>query len=152
MKILVMSDSHGMKNAMLGVVSHESPDMILHLGDSDKDCSVLKLEYPDIPLRTVRGNCDRSSDGLDIDEFVLCGKRFIMTHGDKFHVKTGLSAITDYATARGADILLFGHTHSQHFSTKDNMTIINPGCILGIKEYAVLTLENGVVACDLKEL
>ena len=38
LKILVMSDSHGSRDNMLNIVTLESPEMILHLGDREKDC------------------------------------------------------------------------------------------------------------------
>ena len=153
MKILVMSDSHGSKNNMLNAVKRETPDWILHLGDNDKDCSDISLMHPDIPLRTVRGNCDRLSAGLDIDEFELEGKRFFMTHGHLFGVKSGKAKVINAATERGADILLFGHTHVPYYSSADNLIVINPGSInSGGKYYAVLEIKNGAISCELKIL
>ena len=151
MKILVMSDSHGAKNLILEVVALESPELILHLGDRDKDCADVEFEYPEIPLRSIRGNCDRGSAGLDIDEFTIDGKRFFMTHGHLFGVKTGYSRIIDTAISRGADVLLFGHTHIPHYSVISNLVAINPGSIgEGIKSYAVLNIKNGAISCELK--
>ena len=148
-----MSDSHGYKSAIMRAISLESPELILHLGDHDRDCDLVGLEFPDIPLRTVRGNCDRSSNGLDIDEFVLSGKRFFLTHGHLYGVKTGYSSIINSASCRGADVLLFGHTHISHYSVLENMSIINPGSIgMGGKTYAVLEFKNGEVVCDIKRV
>ena len=153
MKILILSDSHGRKNNMLSAVEIESPDWILHLGDYDKDCADIEAAFPDIPLRSVRGNSDRFSAGLDIDEFELEGKRFYMTHGHLFTVKVGKTQLINTALERGADILLFGHTHVPHFSMVDNMLVINPGSIgAGGKFYAVLEFKNGEVSCELKNL
>ena len=153
MKILVMSDSHGSKNNMLNAIEHESPDWILHLGDNERDCSDIALMYPDIPLRNVRGNCDRFSPGLDIDEFELEGKRFLMTHGHLFGVKSGKAKIISAATDRGVDILLFGHTHVPFHSVVGDLTIINPGSIHSDgKYYATLEIKNGIVSCELKSL
>ena len=151
LKILVMSDSHGNKSALLQAVESESPDLILHLGDNDRDCAVVESDYPEIPLRTVRGNCDRSSSGLDIDEFTLGGKRFFMTHGHLYSVKTGFKSIFNTASARGVDVLLFGHTHSAYHSAADGIIIVNPGSIgMGGKTYAVLGFKDGAVVCDIK--
>ena len=149
MKILVMSDSHGSKDNILKAVALESPEMILHLGDYDRDCTDLQWEYPEIPLRSVRGNCDWSSAGLDTDEFTLSGKRFFITHGNLFGVKHGLASIIKTATARDADVLLFGHTHVPHYSVSGSLSVINPGSIgMGGKTYAVLELKNGVFTCQ----
>ena len=148
MKILVFSDSHGNYNSMLDAVALESPDMILHLGDHDKDCDDIELLYPEIPLRSVRGNCDRFSAGLDTDEFLLDGKRFFMTHGHLFGVKSGKTRIISKAKDRDADVLLFGHTHVPHFSVADGLAVINPGSIgSGGKYYAVLEIKNGEISC-----
>ena len=149
MRILVMSDSHGNKDAILKAAVRESPELILHLGDHDRDCSVIEQKHPEIPLRAVRGNCDRSSYGLDTDEFTIDGKHFFMTHGNIFGVKTGLTSIINNACLRGADVLLFGHTHTPHYSINEGISVINPGSIgMGGKTYAVLELRNGVVTCE----
>ena len=151
MKILVMSDSHGNKDALLKVTLLESPELILHLGDHDRDCKIVEWEFPEIPLRSVRGNCDRSSSGLDIDEFTLGGKRFFMTHGHMYGVKTGYSSIVNSAACRGADVLLFGHTHVPYYSVWENLIIINPGSIgMGGKTYAVLEFKDGNLNCEVK--
>ena len=153
MKILVMSDSHGNKDAMLRAVALELPEMILHLGDHDKDCGIVEWEYPEIPLRSVRGNCDRSSANLDMDEFTLGGKRFFMTHGHLFSVKTGKTKIIETSVDRGVDILLFGHTHIPHYSVIGSLTAVNPGNIgEGGKHYAIIEIKNGAITCDLKKL
>jgi len=153
LKILVMSDSHGNINNMFDAVDLESPDWVLHLGDNDRDCNDFELLYPDIVLRSVRGNCDRSSGELETDEFVLDGKRFLMTHGHLYGVKTGKSKIISAAKSRGVDVLLFGHTHIPYYALVDGMTVINPGSIgAGGKCYAVLELNDGVLESVLKIL
>jgi len=127
--------------------------LILHLGDNDRDCGAVEWEFPEIPLRSVRGNCDRSSSGLDVDEFVLGGKRFFMTHGHLYGVKTGFSSIINSASCRGADVLLFGHTHISYYSVYEGISIVNPGSIgMGGKTYAVLELRNGEVVCEIKRV
>jgi len=151
MKILVMSDSHGSKNNMLDAIDKETPGYILHLGDYERDCTAIDAMYPEIPLRKVRGNCDRGYPGLDMDEFVLCEKRFFMTHGHLHGVKMGRDKIKKAALDRNADILLFGHTHTQHYSLFEKITIINPGSICSDnKNYAILEIKNGEVLYELK--
>jgi len=148
-----MSDSHGNKSNMLEAVSLETPELILHLGDHDRDCIDIEFEYPQIPLRSVRGNCDRSSAGLDMDEFSFENKRFFMTHGHLFSVKTGKTKIIETSVDRGVDILLFGHTHIPHYSVIGSLTAVNPGNIgEGGKHYAIIEIKNGAITCDLKKL
>ena len=153
MKILVMSDSHGNKDAILKAVAKEAPGMVLHLGDHDRDAIVIAEDYPAITVRSVSGNCDRSSTGPDSDEFTLGGKRFFLTHGHQYRVKTGLSSIITAAVGRDASVLLFGHTHIPYCDTKENLAVINPGSIgMGGKTYAVLEIKNGDVACEIKRI
>ena len=136
---------------MLDAISATEPEMILHLGDYDKDCAAITMQYPQIPLRSVRGNCDYSSSCPVRDEFVIDGKRFLMTHGHQFHVKTGLSTLVWFAKTQGYDIVLFGHTHIQHYSDDQGVILINPGTISTMKSvYAVLEISNGVLTYDFR--
>jgi putative phosphoesterase len=153
MKILVLSDSHNNIQAMLDAVDEEKPDMILHLGDHDRDCAPLRDEYPDIPLRAVRGNCDVRSMEPEYDEFVAENLRIFMTHGHLYGVKTGLDSILNTAFCRGADILLFGHTHLAYQTELRGLIAVNPGSVgRAPKTYAVLRLERGAVTCEIKRL
>jgi len=148
-----MSDSHGNKENMLNAVDLESPGMILHLGDNDRDCTDIEFVYPDIPLRSVRGNCDRGSAGLDMDEFMVDDKRLFMTHGHLFSVKAGKARIIEAAISRNVDILLFGHTHLPHYSIINNLVVVNPGSIgLGSKSYAVIDISDGEIFCELNRI
>ena len=149
MKILVISDSHGAKNNIARAIALETPDAVLHLGDRVTDCIDAELEYPCIMLRSIRGNCDRSSAGLDIDEFVLGGKRFYMTHGHLYGVKTGYNRIIDAAIIRCVDVLLFGHTHIPYYSVIEDIAIVNPGSIgEGTRSYAVLNITDKRITCE----
>jgi len=153
MKILVLSDSHKAKDNILTAVELESPDMVLHMGDHEKDCLIIEQNYPYLPVRTVRGNCDSWALGLDNDEFELEGKRFFMTHGHLFNVKTSKDSLIASAKNRDADVVLYGHTHIPHYEVIDGLTIINPGSVNNpLKYYAILEIKNGVTKCDLKSL
>ena len=147
MKILVVSDSHGDKRSLVRAARDTGPELILHLGDYDKDCASLHDAVPNIPVRAVRGNGDWQSHELGEDEFVIAGVRIFMTHGHWYGVKRGLDTVIDAAFCRNADILLFGHTHIPYYAKLRGITILNPGSIgMGGKTYAVLTIENGIVS------
>jgi len=152
MKIVVFSDSHRAKGSMLDVVLLEAPETILHLGDHDKDADAVSLAYPNIPVRRVRGNCDFASSSSEVDKFMLAGKRFFITHGHLFSVKSTLNSITKAASENDADILLFGHTHIPYSAKLDNLIIINPGAIGSGHSYAVLEIKNGAVDYELKTI
>ena len=65
-KILVLSDSHGLENYVYSIVAENMDcDIIIHLGDGAyKDMDLLgELPgYSDKKVYRVRGNCDMGSD------------------------------------------------------------------------------------------
>jgi len=153
LKILILSDSHGFCTTALEAIELESPEMILHLGDVVRDCSVIQSSCPDIPIRFVIGNSDPESAEPTIDKFTLRGKRFFMTHGHLFGVKMSIDRLVNTALNSGADILLFGHTHIPHHSVVENMLVVCPGTItVGDTAYAVLEIKDGEVSCELKQI
>lgn len=58
MKAAVFSDTHANTGLMVEAVRRYQPDVIIHLGDYERDTAVLRQEFPEIPLYNVRGNCD----------------------------------------------------------------------------------------------
>ena len=153
MKILVFSDSHRYANCMINAIELESPELILHLGDLESDCSEVKTRYPEIPFRSVKGNCDPWSNGKDVCEFTVCGKHIFMTHGHLHGVKKGIGSLVRAAEDRGADILLYGHTHIPFCDIGKELSIINPGSIgAATRVFAVLEIsDDGAIDCTFKE-
>ena len=154
-KVLVMSDSHGAKAAMLEIVSMENPDFIIHLGDYVRDCDAIEEKFPEIPLRRIRGNGDFSSVAPVDDIFVLENQIFFATHGHTHSVKSGLSRLVDYTKNAKMGIVLFGHTHTPHCDISENSALINPGSVHPSEggSYAVLSLAaNGELSCEMKNL
>ena len=153
MKIIVLSDSHGDTQALLTAVAREQPDLIIHLGDFIQDCAVLEQMYPQIPLRKVAGNCDGYSDGILKQVFDWGGRRIFMTHGHRYHVKLGEEYLIQTAREAGANLVLYGHTHSAVYREEGRMVIINPGSIgYGAKTYGVVTLEDGKVSISARSV
>ena len=116
MNVLVFSDSHGRGSNMLEALSRQikRPDAIVFLGDGLRDLSY--CEFGDVPLFAVTGNCDLYNlycKGIADREILITlgGKKIMMTHGDRYSVKSGLARIIMAADEKGADIVLFGHTH-----------------------------------------
>ena len=79
----------------------------------------------------------------------------MMTHGDLFGVKNGLSRIASAADYKGVDIVLFGHTHemlamylpegdeSFGFKTQKPLYLFNPGSIGGYeRSFGCITIDN----------
>ncbi len=154
MKCLVFSDSHGNAANMSAVLSqHRDAEVVFFLGDGLADMLYLKEADRNVGrcrmYLPVRGNCDHSylipdSDVKKTDEIELLGKRIVYTHGDLYNAKYGDTALLYLAKERGADILLFGHTHSQYERYEDGVYLFNPG---SIREgcFGILTIENGSI-------
>ncbi len=117
-KLIVISDSHGRADRVREVAArHKDAEAILFLGDGIRD---LELVDPvaSRAICAVRGNCDifslLSDEKNEISEerlLVFGDRHILMMHGHTKGVKGGLENALSYAYGRGADILLFGHTH-----------------------------------------
>ena len=154
MKACVFSDSHGVVKNMIAAVELEKPDVCFFLGDGERDIPKLEEKFPDLPVYAVRGNCDFRSDLKKLLIFNVEGVIIFATHGHLSNVKyeEDLRTLTYQAKEAGADIALFGHTHYQHLSENDGVTLLNPGTIgYGYYcSYAVLNIENGEFNIELK--
>ncbi|MBQ1232786.1 MAG: YfcE family phosphodiesterase [Clostridia bacterium] len=117
MDYLVLSDSHG-RTEMIDramEVQLRAPDAVLFLGDGMRDLRV--LEYQDICVRCVRGNCDfyTQFEGQSAPEHALLevgAYRILMMHGHTHGVKGGMERAVAFAAQAEADVLLYGHTHA----------------------------------------
>ena len=85
---------------------------VCFLGDGLRDVEALPLGRA--MLYDVRGNCDWSTQAdVPTERTVsLEGHRLLLTHGHLYGVKSGIGALATYAARLGADIVLFGHTHT----------------------------------------
>ena len=116
MKLLVLSDLHGRAERAEGVISlHRDAEAVLFLGDGLRELSELCTRMGITPI-CVRGNCDFFSmlGGADAPEerMLRFGDfKILMTHGHRQGVKHGTDTAIAYAVSRGADLLLYGHTH-----------------------------------------
>lgn len=147
MKILVFSDSHGNEDNMVRAVERERPstlDAIVHLGDGWRDAEALHRLYPRIPLEQVPGNCDlgRFEERERVVFFGDC--RVLLCHGHTLGVKSSLLRASYEARERGAQALLYGHTHIPHIDYHDGLWLVNPGSIgdHSRPSYGVLTVEG----------
>ena len=146
MKILIVSDSHGDRQALLNLkekYEHEV-DAMIHCGDSE-------LQHDDPVLKNfiyVKGNCDYDTHFSNESVRDLGGYRFFITHGHLYNVRMTLQNLSYKAEEVGANIVLFGHTHYVGSELGDDKVLyVNPGSILlprGRKEktYAILELKD----------
>ncbi len=146
MRILVISDSHG-RHSRIEAAIEAQPDArhIFFLGDRLEDIDGFEAFYPDRSFYCVPGNCDFLSSEQTTRIVTLSGRKILYTHGHEFGVKMGNARLISYAKQRGADIVLYGHTHEAKTQYEDGMYIVNPGSIgKGSASYAVIDLEpNG---------
>lgn len=141
MRFIIFSDSHGsqakMYKALKTNISAGLEGMIF-LGDGLKD-AVQVAGATGVKLFSVAGNCDF---GVDMTKkstyeqlYDFDGKKVLIMHGHRYSVKSGIEAAADYARAKSADVLLFGHTHNRietylpPCDGKKALYLFNPGSI-----------------------
>ncbi len=158
MKIIVLSDSHGAMIYIKKALSmHPDADAAIFLGDGGADFNALKRHFPLVSFLAVRGNNDVGLSLLcDVpisDEITLEGKKIFFTHGHAYSVKRGEESVIAAARARGADILLYGHTHKKRLAylpgenNEKPLYVVNPGSIGGLGEgfehsYALISISG----------
>ena len=152
-KILVLSDSHGYIKPMLTAAEKESPGMIIHLGDHFRDCKQLQRSFPDIPIFTVKGNCDPWDPDSERELYInIGGVRMLVTHGDGFGVKHSLTRLINTALYSNCRIALYGHTHIPHCEEVSGLILLNPGSIRDSGSYAVLHIDGDDIKVEQKRI
>ena len=155
-KAAVFSDTHGNNTLMLEAARRCRPDVLIHLGDHDRDALELREEFPDIPLYSVCGNCDMMPLAPETDVVPLGPVKAFITHGHLYNVSRWQADWLVYAAQeQGCQIAMFGHTHSAVNEQVGGVTLINPGTAGNGREltWALVTVfDNGAVACEIKEL
>ncbi|KOO46926.1 metallophosphoesterase family protein [Priestia koreensis] len=127
MKVLIVSDSHGLTSELLEIKTrHENQvDGMIHCGDSELPADMDEMQ----DFWTVRGNCDYDSSYVK-ERIELVGNRsFYITHGHLYNVKMSLMNLTYKAQEVGAHIACFGHSHIAGSEMIDGIIYINPGSI-----------------------
>ena len=158
MKILVLSDSHGVTKLMSDVVAKHANYVAftLFLGDYLRDIEKVAGNFPKMVFHVVPGNCDFYSELPRELTVELGGKKVWMTHGDRFSVKTDYGHIESAAAARRADICLFGHSHVPIAYEKNGILFLNPGSITEPrgpkgKSYAIVEILDDAVMSKIIE-
>lgn len=156
MRIGVISDSHGDIYSVKRALKHMgNVDMIVHLGDYCKDAEYVSKEMGR-NIIYVKGNCDYSAN-VECDKIInVENKRFLITHGHSYNVKSNYTSLRFKALQEEVDAVLFGHTHFAEVFENDNIIFVNPGSLsrpIGAsKTYALITIEQGIIFPNLIEL
>lgn len=123
-----MSDSHGMSSQVEKIIkANEGADIFVHLGDGEREMSAMKLKYPGLDLRYVRGNCDWGGNVPNSLIVEAMGKKIFCTHGHLCRVKDGIELLVFTAKENGCCAALFGHTHERFIGTEEDIDVMNPG-------------------------
>ncbi|MEH7387872.1 metallophosphoesterase [Bacillus sp. JJ1521] len=125
MKVLIISDSHGLTKELLDIKERHKNDVefMLHLGDSELSSQSEEMSG----FSAVRGNCDFDSNFPDDMIVLLNGVKVYLTHGHLHNVKMTLMNLKYRAQEVGASIACFGHSHLAGAELIDNILFINPG-------------------------
>jgi len=147
-KLLIVSDSHGNNRGLAAVIKAEQDaDALLFLGDGLIDLASAQRMGPCPQVYEVRGNCDYDRTVPSERLVGFGGLLIFFTHGNGYEVKMTTGPLRKAAAERGADIVLFGHTHSPYYAYTDGIHLFNPGSIsvprVGRPTYGVLTITDG---------
>ncbi|MEH7332678.1 metallophosphoesterase [Neobacillus drentensis] len=142
-RVLVVSDSHGLTKELQVLRERhlKDVDLMIHCGDSQ-----LMPDDPSISgYLTVMGNCDFGG-GYPLDTTTeIAGRKFFITHGHRYSVKTSLMNLKYKAQEVNADIVCFGHSHVLGAEVIGGTLFLNPGSIRLPRE----RLEKTYVILDL---
>lgn len=170
MTILVFSDLHGLTYNFTDVLDRQKgkADWVFFLGDGLNALSAVQPMYRrDFQFLSVSGNCDAfylDPDKPDPTDFKdLCGFRFMLTHGHEYYVKQSTGALIEIAKKRGADVLLYGHTHvpENRYIPADGendkpLYVMNPGSISkpedGHPTYGVIDIVKGQISLNIADV
>ncbi len=155
MKIMIISDDHG--HDVFDVAYKEAErkyshiDAVIHAGDTQKNDLSEYKSICNCEVYGVRGNNDFNMLPWDIT-VELGGKTFFITHGHRYGVYMDYQRLFYAGAERGADIIVFGHTHQAFHQKCNGIDIINPGSLAGLrccsKSYIVLELKDDKIKLD----
>lgn len=129
MRILIVSDTHGSLRNFDTVIEREKEiDMLLHLGDVEGDDDYMEAVL-NCPVHIVGGNNDFFSRLPNEIEIRIGKYKVFLTHGHGYYVSMDTRRLKQAARARGADIVMYGHTHRPDMDLEDDVKVINPGSL-----------------------
>lgn len=129
MKVLIVSDTHRRNENFLRVMEKEEPiDLLIHCGDMEGS-EYLISERAGCPVHMVPGNNDFFSDLPREKEFQIGKYKIWLVHGHTYYVSMGNEILKQEARARGADIVMYGHTHKPVVDQGAGVIAVNPGSL-----------------------
>ncbi len=153
MKVLILSDSHGMTSVLEEILAKEKNfDIILHLGDGGKDLmGMTGFTYGKIVYQ-VKGNCDSSFYDFPPKLISFIGDiKFIACHGHEYQVKSSLTSLYYAAKEYDCAVAFYGHTHIAFHEKEDGIEFFNPGSVMNGR-YGIMETSSGKIKLTLKNL
>lgn len=148
MKVLIVSDTHRKNENYFKALDDVKPDLVIHCGDAEGSEYAL-TQAADCPVQIVLGNNDFFSYLPRELDLTIGPYKVWVTHGHNYYVSMGNEVIKREAIARGADIVIYGHTHRPVVDRSRRITAVNPGSLSYPRQegrrpsYIVMEVENG---------
>ena len=148
MRVLVVSDTHGRHTNLDKILEMVGPmDMFIHLGDVENGEFYLDVVI-ECEKHIIGGNNDFFSDLPREEEFYIGKKKVFITHGHSYGVSAGTEELKRAGISRGADIVMFGHTHRPYLEVGEEITLLNPGSVSYPRQsgrkasYMIITMDS----------
>ncbi len=158
-KILIIGDTHRYDDNFFRILDREGQfDMLIHTGDIEGS-EALYAENAHCPVHMVAGNNDFFSFLNKEEEFLIGDYKVFLTHGHHYNISMGSELLRLEAAERGADIVMFGHTHRPMVDMSKGLIAVNPGSLTYPRQegrkpsYIIMTLdEQGKAGFEIKYL
>ncbi|MFV0381393.1 MAG: metallophosphoesterase family protein [Breznakia sp.] len=149
MKIVVVSDSHGLKDCLDDILAlHSDASYFLHCGD-------ICLDFDDMfpQFKIVCGNNDYFDSYPEEMLMEVGGHRILMLHSHRVSFYHREAHLVEKAKENNCDIVCFGHTHIAVHKIVDGIHVLNPGSLYRARDgrgpsYAILYLEGDQVRVE----
>ena len=129
MRVLIVSDTHGRHGGLDRALQEAGTiDMLIHLGDVEGGETYIDA-VADCEKHIIRGNNDFFSELPREEEFYIGSHKVFITHGHAYYVSLDPEYIREEGKARGAEIVMFGHTHRPFFEDDNGIIVLNPGSL-----------------------
>ena len=128
-KVMIVSDTHGHVENLYKALKAEKPiDLLIHCGDICDDEDIIQI-MAGCPCKMVSGNMDFSSRYPERDVFEIGKHRFMLVHGHRYDVHSGIGTLSARAMMEKAEVVFFGHTHMPVLTEDRGVIVVNPGSV-----------------------
>ena len=152
-KFLVISDTHRNTMRARRLIEHYQCEIngVWHLGDLSSDMASLSAayypRYPHLAFAGINGNCDYDPTVPEERLFRIEDCKVFMTHGHRYMIRYSTDFLAEAAREKGANIVLYGHSHIPLLKEEGGLMILNPGSLSEPRggspySYAILTIDG----------